>query len=99
MEYDPLTALLVAGLVTAVLAVFFWPRLGLVPRWRRERRMTKRVLSEDALKHIYNRELAGRQPSMESIAGALNISLNQQPAFLRKWKRTSWFKSKKAIFT
>lgn len=77
MEYDPLTALMVAGLVTAVLAVLFWPRQGLVPRWRRERRMTKRVLSEDALKHIYNRELAGRQPSMESIAGALNISLNQ----------------------
>lgn len=39
--------------------------------------MTKRVLSEDALKHIYNRELEGRHPSMESIAGALNISLNE----------------------
>jgi len=48
-----------------------------LPRWQRERRLTKRVLSEDALKHIYNRELEGRHPSMESIAGALNISLNE----------------------
>jgi DtxR family Mn-dependent transcriptional regulator len=77
MEYDPLMALLAAALAAVVVAVLFWPELGLVPRWRRERRMTKRVLSEDALKHIYKRELDGRQPSMESIAGALSISLNQ----------------------
>ncbi len=75
--YDPLIALLTAVAVTSVVLVLLWPRRGLVPRWRRERRMTKRVLSEDALKHIYNRELEGRHPSMESIAGALNISLNE----------------------
>ncbi len=75
--YDPLIALLAAAAVTAVVLVLFWPQQGLVSRWRRERRMTKRVLSEDALKHIYNRELDGRHPSMESIAGALNISLNK----------------------
>ena len=75
--YDPFLALVAAAVVTIVVLVVFWPQRGLVPRWRRERRMTKRVLSEDALKHIYNRELDGRHPSMESIAGALNISLNE----------------------
>ena len=75
--YDPFLALLAAAAIAIVVLVLFWPRRGLVSRWRRERRMTKRVLSEDALKHIYNRELEGRHPSMESIAGALNISLNE----------------------
>ena len=78
--YDPFLALLAATAIAIVVLVLLWPRRGLVPRWQRERRMTKRVLSEDALKHIYNRELEGRHPSMESIAGALNISLNETAA-------------------
>ncbi len=73
----PLTALLAATALMAIAALLFWPRHGVVPRWRRERRLTQRVLSEDALKHIYKYELEGRRPSMESIAGALSISLNQ----------------------
>ncbi len=75
--YDPLLALVAAAVITIIVLALFWPRRGLIPRWQRERRMTKRVLSEDALKHIYNRELDDRHPSMESIAGALNISLNE----------------------
>jgi len=75
--YDPFLALLAGAVIAIILLVLFWPRRGILPRWQRERRMTKRVLSEDALKHIYNRELEGRHPSMESIAGALNISLNE----------------------
>lgn len=75
--YDPLSALLAATALLIIAAILFWPKQGIVPRWQRERRMTKRVRSEDALKHIYQRELEGRQPSMESIAGALHISLNE----------------------
>jgi DtxR family Mn-dependent transcriptional regulator len=78
--YDPFLALLAAAVIAILVLVLFWPRQGIVPRWRRERRMTKRVLSEDALKHIYKREMAERQPSMESIAGALHISLNETAA-------------------
>ena len=75
--YDPLIALLVATIITVILLALFWPRRGLIPRWRQGRRMTRRVLSEDALKHIYNYEMEGRRPSFASIAGTLNISLNQ----------------------
>jgi len=74
---NPLVALLAAIVLAIIVAILFWPVRGLVPRWQRERRMTKRVRSEDALKHIYQRELEGRHPSMESIAGALHISLNE----------------------
>ena len=75
--YDPLIALLAALLITAVLIVLFWPQRGLVPRWRQGRRMTRRVLSEDALKHIHKYETNGQTPTMASIAGSLNISLNE----------------------
>lgn len=77
LTYDPLTALLVATIITVVLLVLFWPRHGLIPRWRQAGQMTRRVLSEDALKHMYNYEMEGRSPSIASIAGTLNISLNE----------------------
>ena len=74
---DPLAALLAAAFLALLAALLFWPRRGIIPRWQRERRMSKRVRSEDALKHIYQREMEGRHPSMESIAGALHLSLNE----------------------
>jgi len=77
MLYNPLTALLFAAAVTLVLLVLFWPTLGLIPRWRQGRRMTMRVRSEDALKHIYKYEMKGNQATIATIAGTLNISLNQ----------------------
>ncbi len=75
--YDPLIALLLAALIAAVMLLLFWPKRGLVPRWQQGRRMTRRVLSEDALKHLYKCEMGARTPSLASIAGTLNISLNE----------------------
>jgi DtxR family transcriptional regulator, Mn-dependent transcriptional regulator len=75
--YDPITALLTALILAAILALLFWPRRGLISRWRQGRRLTKRVLSEDALKHLYDYELANRRPSIASIAGTLQISQNE----------------------
>jgi DtxR family Mn-dependent transcriptional regulator len=46
-------------------------------RWQRTREMTERVLNEDALKHIQNCEIHGQQPSVESVAGALNLGITQ----------------------
>lgn len=45
---------------------------------------TERILSEDALKHIYKCEGANRRPTVESIAGALQISLDQVAELLAK---------------
>lgn len=74
--YNPLIALLLGTGFVVILALLFWPEYGLIPRWRQARRMTNRVLSEDALKHIHKWELQGRRPTLESIAGALNINTN-----------------------
>ncbi|MCK5923981.1 MAG: hypothetical protein KAG66_23805, partial [Methylococcales bacterium] len=71
---DPLFALAVfAGLMT-VLVILFWPRRGVYARLSRILRLTERVQLEDALKHFYMWEQAGRVPTLESLAGRLTIS-------------------------
>ena len=74
---DPLISLLIAAILTAVGLFVFWPERGLYWRWQRTNEMTERVLTEDALKHIQNRETHGEKPSLESLAGVLNISTGQ----------------------
>lgn len=77
MTFHPLFALSLAALLAAVLAALFWPRRGLVPRWRRARWMSGRVYREDALKYIHKTEDRGRRPSLEGIAGAVGVGLDE----------------------
>jgi DtxR family Mn-dependent transcriptional regulator len=80
--YDPLIALLIGSVAVAGGALIFWPDKGLFSRWQRARRVTQRVLSEDALKHIHETQLQGRRPTLSSIAGALQISPNRAAELL-----------------
>ena len=54
---DPLLSLMIGILLLVLGTALFWPERGLVSRWRSVRRMTSRVLQEDALKHIQKIEL------------------------------------------
>jgi len=81
---DPLTALLIASALAGVTAVIFWPEHGLLAHWRRDRKMSERVRSEDTLKHIHKFEMEGRRPTVESIAGALHINLNETAELLTR---------------
>ena len=74
---DPLLSLTIAAVLTAVGLFVFWPERGLYWRWQRTNAMTERVLTEDALKHIQSRETHGGKPTLESLAGVLNVSTNQ----------------------
>lgn len=58
------------------LAVVFWPRLGLLARWRKAQELARRIRQEDALKHILKSEANGRVATLESIAGSLQITTN-----------------------
>ncbi|MBL1212353.1 MAG: metal-dependent transcriptional regulator [Ignavibacteriae bacterium] len=71
---DPITALIFAGLSAAVLVVLFLPKKGIAARLRRSKLDSKRVLIEDALKHIYDCEYNKSHSSINSVAGNLNIS-------------------------
>ncbi len=81
---DPLTALLVAAAVAALTVFLFWPERGLYFRWQKARRMTERVLIEDALKHIHKCEFENRRPTLESIAGVSQLSLDQASELVSK---------------
>ncbi len=81
---EPLLYLLLAGASVALSYVLFWPGIGLVHKWRREGRMTERVLSEDTLKHLSKNELLGRIPTLESIAGVLQVSTSRAAEILER---------------
>jgi len=74
---NPLIALLIGIAVLAVLAILFWPERGLYIRWQQARRMSMRVLREDALKYLYTNELEGRRVTLQSLAGEVGITLDQ----------------------
>ncbi|OGG43518.1 MAG: hypothetical protein A3F84_29605 [Candidatus Handelsmanbacteria bacterium RIFCSPLOWO2_12_FULL_64_10] len=73
---DPLNSLLTVALIAVAAYLLFRPTHGYFWRWRRVRRMTERVLIEDALKHLYDFEYRGGTPTVQSLSGALAISGN-----------------------
>jgi DtxR family Mn-dependent transcriptional regulator len=78
---EPLFALL--GGIVLILVVYwlFRPERGLLVKWQRSRQRSERTLIEDTLKHIHNCEITGDRPTINSIAGALQIS-NKEAADL-----------------
>jgi len=74
---DPLLSLVVAAILTVVGMWIFRPGRGVFWRWQRSRRMTERVLREDALKHIHQCEIHGRRATVMSLAGALSVSVDE----------------------
>jgi DtxR family Mn-dependent transcriptional regulator len=81
---DPLLALLVFAALAAFGAALVWPRRGVVARVARASRLRERVLLEDALKHVYTCESIGRTPTLESVAGQLEVSTGRAAELLSK---------------
>jgi DtxR family Mn-dependent transcriptional regulator len=59
-----------------------WPRHGLLARWLAGRRLGVRAIREDAIKHILKREVNQSEPTIESLAGHLQVSPNRAAALL-----------------
>lgn len=74
---EPLIALAVALVLIFIALGLFYPRRGLIPRWRRARQQTERIRVEDALKHILDCEMNGDRFTANSLAGALQITVDQ----------------------
>lgn len=81
---DPSVALLVFAGIVALAGVLLWPRRGVVARLARTSRLTERVLLEDALKHVFTCESIGRVPTLESIAGQLEVSTGRAADLLER---------------
>jgi DtxR family Mn-dependent transcriptional regulator len=79
---DPALALLGFAAVTVAAAAVLWPRRGIAARLARSSRLSERVLLEDALKHVYTCEAIGRVPTLESVAGQLEVSTGKAAVLL-----------------
>ena len=78
----PALNLAVFVLGAALLAALFWPRHGIVVRERRSRSLKRRILLEDALKHVHNHESSSRSATVESLAGALEMTISSAVALI-----------------
>jgi DtxR family Mn-dependent transcriptional regulator len=80
-----LAPIIYLGLLLGLALAGYWlfrAEDGVFWGWRRARQLTERVRQEDALKHIHRRERYGRQASVESLAGAIQISVDDTVALL-----------------
>jgi len=73
----PATNLAIAAVLGVILFILLRPRGGLLWKLVRGRRATERVLIEDALKHLYDCEYGRCDGTLDSLAGALEISRDQ----------------------
>ncbi len=72
-------ALLLAGLL--------WPRCGWVARSKQRRSIAERVVHEDALKHLCKTEASGRRPTLQSVAGSLQVRPDRAAGLLREMEQ------------
>ncbi len=85
---------LLAILISSLLALAcLWPRFGLLALWRQHRQTRQRALAEDALKHLHACEWRGRAASLESLAGALQLSAPAAVALARRLETEGWLRS------
>lgn len=83
---NPLLALFIFLLAVIVVLYIYWPQKGLFAKYRTAAKNTKRVLMEDALKHLYDYEIHGLVATLNSIAGNLSISADKASKIVESLK-------------
>jgi DtxR family Mn-dependent transcriptional regulator len=81
---DPIMALLIAGAVCLGAYFIFWPEKGVIARMRWSKKTVKRVLMEDALKHIYNCEEENITCTFHSLASSLTREESQLNPIIKR---------------
>ena len=85
-----MTSLISLLLVLLIVGTIWWifrPERGFFWRWQRARSVTNQVQREDALKHIHRCERHGRIPTLDSVAGATQVSTNEAAELLSELDR------------
>jgi DtxR family Mn-dependent transcriptional regulator len=73
---SPLLIIVVLVVLVGGTVALWWPGTGLLRRGEHHA-SRERILTEDALKHIYHGEYRGQTASLPSVAGALQVSLTR----------------------
>ena len=84
--FNPYLALLIFLAISLLLGIAFWPGKGIVYRIKKSITHTKRILMEDALKHIYDYEIHQLSPTLNSIAGNLGIPPDKSSKIIENLK-------------
>ncbi|RPH99414.1 MAG: metal-dependent transcriptional regulator, partial [Zetaproteobacteria bacterium] len=79
--------LLVGLAIASVFIGLFWPGWGLIPRRRSMTKAAERVRVEDAVKHLYECESNGGMPSIQSVAGAARLTVDEAAETLHTLQR------------
>jgi len=91
---DPILTIL----AVAALLALFWPRSGVLAQLRKSKRITERVLIEDALKHLYHQEDKGLIGTIESLSGVLSLNRDQAAHLLTKLESQKMIQSQQYGF-
>ncbi|GBD91373.1 iron-dependent repressor IdeR [bacterium BMS3Abin04] len=91
---NPVESLIIFSLIVASLTVIFLPRKGLLAKWKHTIRSTERVLIEDALKHLYDREYNQLGCTLQSIAGNLEINSDKATNLVERLEKLGLINSK-----
>jgi len=81
---DPVITLIIGTGIVLVGIVSFLPQKGLIARLKRSKTNSKKVLIEDALKHLYNCEYNNLSCTLDSVAGKLSISEDEAAELITK---------------
>jgi len=81
---NPLFALTIASFLLFILFLFFQPDKGVFWKWQRGLMSTKRILIEDALKHLYDQEYKELISTLKSLAGALSITGDEAAELIKR---------------
>lgn len=76
-DISPVLALGMFAVVIIITIYVLWPNKGLYSKFKKASKNSKRVLLEDALKHIYDYESHNLITTLNSIAGNLNVSVDK----------------------
>jgi DtxR family transcriptional regulator, Mn-dependent transcriptional regulator len=81
---DSVELLTIVVLLVMASVFVMLPRYGMMARWTRARRDAKRIMIEDALKHIQDCDYTGATCTIRSIAGALSIPIDESASLIAR---------------
>jgi len=72
-----MSELLALAIAAALIALFAWPRYGLMSLWKHFRELTRKEHVEHTLKYLHHCEYSGLSGTLEGVAGVLRLSRNR----------------------
>jgi len=87
MNINPVLSLTIFFVIVGIILAFIWPKFGIAALYKKASRNNRKVMIEDALKHIFDYEYQGLKSTLNSIAGNLGISTDKASRLVQNLKK------------